>query len=603
MSNVNKKKLLSKNNFVKNDIAKGALILIIAGILGKILGAIYRIPLSNILGAEGIGIYQMIFPVFSLALIISSSGVSANMAQSIARCRAEKIGCIKKIFISGFIYSLIVGLIFAVIMFVLAKDISLLQGNQLATQGYKIMALALIFASLLAPFRGFFQGYQNMVPTATSQILEQLFKVALGLTLAFILTKQSLEMGVVGAFLGIAFAEFFAMVYLIIKFFIFKHSSKTNFLFNENKNKLKLKDKKDKIDYYNQEDLSNKKFLIYNKNINHIINNKKLNINLTTEKTSGDINKNLLNKNKQSSINNKSFFLHNITFTLSFLIIPLITAFDSFVVINLLNKNFVDSFSTALYGLQSGIVNSLINFPVIISVAISLSLLPSLTYLLTKNKIEEASLKIKKIFSMLWIVIIPCVISFVILAPLIMNLLYADIEPYLLTISSQLLQISSIQILFISLLQICIAVFQSMGKENVPIGIMSIGALFKVGLTVLLVSSSKFTIFGLAISNLIFYAFSSIFCLILIKKVFNFTLSFKLLCVSAGSSLILASSFYILNVLSIGIWAKISLIVIFGGCFYIIPLFLFGILNFEEIKTMFKLKKQDNKKLNGVKNE
>lgn len=325
---------------MKNEILKGSIILIFAGIIGKILGALYRIPLSNILGAEGIGLYQMIFPLFTLALIICSSGVSATLSHLIAKARAEKSGNIRNIFLKGLFYSLISSLFFALLFYIFSEKIAILQGNILASSGYKIMIFALIFSSLLAPFRGYFQGHQNMLPTAISQTLEQFFKVILGLTFAFIFSKHSVELGVVGAFLGISIAEVVAFFYLFIKYITFKT--------------LKFKDKK------------------------------------------------------------SHFIGLNFAYTASYLIIPLILAFDSFVVINLLSINFTNQFSTIMYGIQSGMVNSLINFPVIISVAISLSLLPSLTFLIVTNKKAEASKKLKEVFNIIWIIVLPCIVVFII---------------------------------------------------------------------------------------------------------------------------------------------------------------------------------------------
>ena len=331
---------------MKNQIFKGAFVLIVAGIIGKVLGAFYRIPLLNILGAEGIGLYQMIFPLFSLALIISSSGVNATLSHLIAKARAEKVGNIKSIFLKGLVFSLSLSLVFSLLFFVFSEKIAVLQGNILASSGYKIMTFALVFASLLAPFRGYFQGHENMIPTAVSQTLEQIFKVTLGLLFAYIFVSQSIEIGVAGAFLGISIAEVIAFLYLLIKFLIFKM---TQF------------------------------------------------------------------KNKQKI----AFIGMNFSFTASFLIIPLILAFDSFAVINLLNINFTEHFSTVMYGLQSGLVNSLINFPVIISVSISLALLPSLTFLISDKQLVEAKNKLIEIFKMLWIIILPCIVFFIIFSPLV----------------------------------------------------------------------------------------------------------------------------------------------------------------------------------------
>lgn len=496
---------------MKNTVLKGSLILIIAGIIGKVLGAVFRIPLSNILGAEGIGIYQMIFPVFSLALIISSGGVSVTIAHTIAQIRASGNGNQKKEFFKGFYYSLFTSLIFAIIFFVWGQSISNLQGNVLAGNGYKMVSVALVFSSLLAAFRGVFQGYQNMLPTAVSQIIEQAFKVLFGLVFSYFFVQESIELGVVGAFLGIGIAEILSFIYLLVK--------KKNFKFEE-----------------------------------------------------------VPNQNHTSK-----FFLINLSITLGFLIIPLITTFDSFVVVNILKQYFSPSLATSLYGIQSGMVNSLINFPVVVSIAVSLAILPDLSFVLASKDIALAKEKIEKVFSMMFFIIVPCVLLFYFFSEEIMGVLYGNIDESMLKISSDLLKISSVQILFISFLQICITIFQSLDKPNIPIIILLISGLIKAVLTIILVKNPSFNIFGLAISNVVFYATASVSALILVKKKIPFSLSNKSLKFGGVALLGLGLCFYLISLLDINLLIKISLVCFTGLVVYCLPIYYFDILGVNHL--------------------
>ena len=500
---------------MKESVLKGGIILVVAGILGKILGAFYRIPLSNILGAEGIGVYQMIFPVFSLALIICSGGVSVSISHAIAKIRASGIGSIKQVFLKGFFYSLFTSIVFAIIFFILGDKIATIQGNSLAGFGYKVSALALIFSSLLAPFRGLFQGFQNMTPTATSQILEQVFKVIFGLVFALFFVQTSLELGVVGAFLGIAIAEIISFFYLFFK-------TKTH-----------------KFEFF------------------------------STKKE------------------NTSFFRTNFVITSTYLIIPLLTAFDSFVVINLLSKFFSSNLSTSLYGIQSGMINSLINFPVVISVAISLAILPTLTFHLTQNDNKKASEIISKIFTILLLFLLPCILIFIFFSKDILTFIYPSLGPELLETASLLLKISAFQILFISILQICTAVFQSLDKPVLPIYFMSVAGVIKIILTILLVKYPGLNIYGLAISNLIFYVISATPALYYVKNKLPFSLKTKTFSVIVVSLSILCTSFWILNVYAVSFWVKILFTTLITLTFYIFPLLIFDLL---EIKHILKQK-------------
>ena len=128
-----------KHKSRKSGVLSGAFILVLAGIFCKFIGAFYRVPLSNILGAEGIGVYQLVFPIYSLFLIICSGGIPVALSKIVAECRAR--GEIKRgkrfLWISFFIL-LIVSLILAVIFIFLGERIANLQGNSLAGLGYTL---------------------------------------------------------------------------------------------------------------------------------------------------------------------------------------------------------------------------------------------------------------------------------------------------------------------------------------------------------------------------------------------------------------------------------------------------------------------------------
>lgn len=507
---------------MKNTVLKGSLILVLAGVLGKALGAFYRIPLSNILSAEGMGIYQMIFPVFSLALILCSGGVSVTVAHSIAKIRASGQGNQKKVFLQGLFYSLITSLIFAVVFICLGDQISALQGNEMAGSGYKMVSLALVFASLISSLKGFFQGYQNMLPTATSQILEQVFKVAFGLVFSYFFTKNSIELGVVGAFLGIGIAEIISFLYLIFKI------RKVKFSYQQNEQPL------------------------------------------------------------------RKFLVENLSITLSFLIIPIITAFDSFVVVNILKESFSVSTSTALYGIQSGMVTSLINFPVIISIAVSLALLPDLSFEFGAENYNKISEKVSNVFFILFVILSPCVIIFISFANEIMGVLYSSLNTNLLNVGVVLLQVSAVSVLFISVLQISTTIFQSMDKPLIPIFTLAFSGVIKIVLTIVLVGNPEYNILGLAISNLIFYVIAGLVSLYIVRKKISFQISSKQMILTLIFLLVLAGVFYLTNVYISSLLLKIIFVILECLLFYVLPIFIFNIANIKVVASEFLRKRKIN---------
>lgn len=207
--------VLSHYKRMRNSVGKGAFILIVSGMVCKIFGALFRLPLTNIITIRGIGIFQMIMSLYSLSLGLVSSGVTNALSKLIsgARARGEnnKIGAYFK---NGLMFSGVISLCLGLIFITLSRGIASLQGYGDADISYMLLAILLPLGALIGCFRGVMQGYENMTPTAVSQIIEQLFKFAFGLLFAY-LFRQSIGGGVFGAFLGITVSEFLAFLFLL----------------------------------------------------------------------------------------------------------------------------------------------------------------------------------------------------------------------------------------------------------------------------------------------------------------------------------------------------------------------------------------------------
>jgi len=156
--------------------------------IAKILGAVYRIPLTNLLGAEGIGIYQLVFPIYALMLTLSSSGIPTAIARLVSEKRTlgEKLEE-QKVMKSSFVLLFVLGTLATLIMLLIAVPLSNLQGAFAIRYGYFVVAPAILIVAISSYFKGWFQGNMNMVPTAISQIAEQVFKMLFGLLFAYLL--------------------------------------------------------------------------------------------------------------------------------------------------------------------------------------------------------------------------------------------------------------------------------------------------------------------------------------------------------------------------------------------------------------------------------
>ena len=170
---------------------KNTFILVLAGIVVKIIGAVYRIPITNIIMDTGIGYYQAAYPVYLILLTISTAGLPVAVAKLVSENYAlGRIKAAHKVFVESTKLMFALGIISALFVYVFSHQIVGFLQNE--NSWYSLVALipALVFSPLMSSFRGFYQGKDNMVPTAISQVIEQLFKLIFGL----ILTKYALNM-------------------------------------------------------------------------------------------------------------------------------------------------------------------------------------------------------------------------------------------------------------------------------------------------------------------------------------------------------------------------------------------------------------------------
>ena len=189
----------------------------LATVLAKVLGACYRIPLTNILGAEGMGVYQLIYPVYSLILTSSSGALPVAVSVLVASATSEgKTEEARKLVRSALAALLIVGIALAAALVAFSGLIGKLQGSAATRWGYMAIAPSVFFVSGIAVFKGWFQGKANMLPTALSQITEAAVRLVAGLLLAYFLSGYGIAFSVAGALVGVSAAEGFTLLLLYV---------------------------------------------------------------------------------------------------------------------------------------------------------------------------------------------------------------------------------------------------------------------------------------------------------------------------------------------------------------------------------------------------
>ena len=201
---------------IKNTLFSGALWLGLGTFIAKFLGAIYRVPLTNKLGGLGLGLYQMVFPIYALLLDFSGAGLPSALSRIIAMQENKDLAS-KRLLKSSIKVFLVLGVLASIFMALFSRNISKLQGNESASVAYLFLSPAIAFVSVISCFRGYFQAYLDMRPTAISQIIEQLVKLVFGLIFinAFM---PNIPLSVGGATLSITISELVALVYLVVKY-------------------------------------------------------------------------------------------------------------------------------------------------------------------------------------------------------------------------------------------------------------------------------------------------------------------------------------------------------------------------------------------------
>ena len=184
-------------------------------VVAKLIGAFHRVPLTNILGAGGMGVYQLVFPVYALFITLSTAGIPTALSRLVAEHRARGEDARK--YLAAALFTLIaLSVLAGVLIVALSHVLARWQGNPAAAGGYVVIAPAVVFSGIVAGLRGWFQGEMRMAPTALSAVIEQLVKLGVGVGLAALFAPRGMTAAVLGALAGVTVSEAVAAAYLFI---------------------------------------------------------------------------------------------------------------------------------------------------------------------------------------------------------------------------------------------------------------------------------------------------------------------------------------------------------------------------------------------------
>ena len=425
----------------KQNYLHGAAILAAGTVLIKFFGAIYKVPLGNILGDDGFGYFNAAYQIYNLFLTIATAGLPVALSRMISQSHTlgREMQVRRTFNVSLMVFTLL-GTFLSLLMFWFPNELAALIESPGAAQSIWALSPAVLIVCVVAAYRGFAQGHENMKPTAISQIVEVVIKVVVGLALAvaIISAGKNLETASAGAIFGTTAGGFAALLYLF--YYVRRH--------------------------YRRKTAASP----------------------DVPEKSGRILKDLLKI--------------GIPITLGSSILAIISLVDTKLVMNRLQHALGYTYEEAniLYGIY-GKAQALFNLPASIITPITIAIVPAIVAAIaSRNKresseISESSMRISAVLAL------PMGVGLMVLCDPIINVLYpASNESG--TILLGLLGPSSFFVCFALVMN---AVLQANGLERYPVYSMIAGGIVKITVSWFLVSIPEVNIYGAPVGTLVCY--------------------------------------------------------------------------------------------------
>ncbi len=205
----------------QNTFFGGAAILAVGILVVKLIGMFYKIPLVNIIGAQGNSDFSNAYNIYAVLLTISTAGLPVAVSKLVSEANAlNRQNQVRSIFRTSMVLFLGLGILSFLLMYFRADWLAEMMHDTKAAAGIKALAPAVVCVGCLAAFRGYTQGHQDMVPTSVSQIIEAMCKLVVGLALAWWLIKagQPDYIAAAGAITGVTVGTVVALAYMLIRY-------------------------------------------------------------------------------------------------------------------------------------------------------------------------------------------------------------------------------------------------------------------------------------------------------------------------------------------------------------------------------------------------
>ncbi len=432
----------------KQNFLSGAAVLAATVMLVKIIGAIYKIPLLNLLGDEGSAHFNAAYQIYNFLLAVSTAGIPAAVSRLVSASLANGgRGQVRRYLRVGLMVFTAIGLAGTAAMLIWPQFFADVIGDHEIANCIRVLAPAVTFSCVISVYRGYTQGHSNMIPTAISQILEVLGKLIIGLAVAWQLLRMGASSADVsaGAIVGVTVGLGIAVPVLVVYCM--------------------------RMYRYGPDGSGVPEAM------------------LTRRQTAAQILK------------------VSIPITLSSSLASIISVIDTSVLYDRLQNGAGFSFFQAkiLYGVYSKGL-TLFNLPSAFVVPLSVSVVPSIAAALAVGKRQEARNVMESSTRVMNLIAMPACAGMCILAAPIFGVLFPDSHE----IGPLLLQILSFAAYFLCLELMSSCFLQASGYEKVLLITSVTGSLIKVALDWWLAGSENVHILGAPISNIACYLFISV---------------------------------------------------------------------------------------------
>lgn len=438
-----------------NSFVKQASILMIAGLVVRIIGMLYRSPLYAIIGELGNGLYGYAYTVYSILLLISSYSIPMAVSKLMSeRIALKQYRNAHKLFQGALMYACIVGGIAALVAWFGGKFL-LPAGGDDATLALRMLAPTIFFSAILGVLRGYFQAHSTMVPTSISQIVEQLVNAVVSVVAAYIMVntfagndKETAIYGAAGGTLGTGAGVLAGILFMLLVFYVNRGHRKREI----------AADKTGREDSYGQ---IFKTILLM---VTPVI--------------------------FSTCIYNLSAYMDQSVFA------PI-----------MLSKGWDSEEITTIYGVFSGQYMVMINIPIALANAASTAVLPSISGSFATGDTRAAKHKIDEAIQMTMFLCIPAAVGMAVLAFPIMQLLFSGTTDT----AGYLLIAGAVSVLFYSLSTITNGVLQGIGKPAIPVRHAAVSLVVNVAVLAVLAKFTPLHIYSVLIATI---AYSVCMCIL-----------------------------------------------------------------------------------------